>query len=59
VLRFSVGGGNPNVSDKSRTVRGLSLRMKNDADAYDLLMISGPVFSPRHPLRLSLSCKRA
>jgi catalase len=54
-----VGGGNPNVSDKSRTVRGLSLRMKNDADAYDLLMISGPVFSPRHPLRLSLSCKRA
>ncbi|WP_421535008.1 catalase [Pseudomonas marginalis] len=43
VLRVSVGGGNPNVSDKSPTVRGLSLRLKNDADAYDLLMISEPV----------------
>lgn len=49
VLRFSVGGGNPNVSDKSRTVRGLSLRLQNDADVYDLLMISEPVFFAATP----------
>lgn len=49
VLRFSVGGGNPNVSDKSRTVRGLSLRLQNDAEAYDLLMISEPVFFAATP----------
>lgn len=49
VLRFSVGGGNPNVSDKSRTVRGLSLRVQNDAEAYDLLMISEPVFFAATP----------
>jgi len=49
VLRFSVGGGNPNVSDKSRTVRGLSLRLKNADEAYDLLMISEPVFFAATP----------
>ncbi|MDR9753775.1 catalase family peroxidase [Pseudomonas sp. SZMC_28357] len=49
VLRFSVGGGNPNVSDKSRTVRGLSLRLKNATETYDLLMISEPVFFAATP----------
>jgi catalase len=27
LLRFSIGGGNPGVSDKSRSVRGLSMRL--------------------------------
>lgn len=49
VLRFSVGGGNPNLSDKSRTVRGLSLRLQNEAETYDLLMISEPVFFAATP----------
>ncbi len=49
VLRFSVGGGNPNVSDKSRTVRGLSVHLSNDSQAYDLMMISEPVFFAATP----------
>lgn len=49
VLRFSVGGGNPNVSDKSRTVRGLSVHLNDSAQAYDLMMISEPVFFAATP----------
>ncbi|MEZ1314453.1 catalase family peroxidase [Pseudomonas fluorescens] len=49
VLRFSIGGGNPNVSDKSRTVRGLSVHLSNGAQAYDLMMISEPVFFAATP----------
>jgi catalase len=49
VLRFSVGGGNPGVSDKSRTVRGLSLRLSGGEEFWDLLLISEPVFFAATP----------
>nr|WP_139260324.1 catalase [Duganella sacchari] len=43
LLRFSIGGGNPGVSDKSRSVRGLSMRLTGGGETYDLLLISEPV----------------
>lgn len=43
-LRFSIGGGNPSVSDKSRTVRGISLRVKHKDQVWDWAFISEPVF---------------
>lgn len=49
VLRFSVGGGNPSLSDKSRSVRGLSLRIGGKTDTYDLLLISESAFFAATP----------
>ena len=48
-LRLSIGGGNPKVSDKSRTVRGLSLRVADGGETWDLLMISEPAFFAATP----------
>lgn len=48
-VRVSIGGGNPKVSDKSRTVRGLSLRLADGGETWDLLMISEPVFFAATP----------
>ncbi len=48
--RFSIGGGNPKVSDKSRSVRGLGLRFHiADDEELDLVMISAPVFFAATP----------
>jgi catalase len=44
IIRFSVGGGNPAASDKSRSVRGLSVRLSSATQVYDLVMLSEPVF---------------
>lgn len=44
-LRFSVGGGNPGVSDKSRSVRGLAMRV----GGWDLVLVSEPVFFAATP----------
>ncbi|AZN36447.1 catalase family peroxidase [Iodobacter ciconiae] len=41
--RFSIGGGNPGISDKSRTARGLAFRMGDGKENYDLVLISEPV----------------
>ena len=48
--RFSIGGGNPKASDKSRSVRGLGVRfhIPNDEE-LDLVMISAPVFFAATP----------
>lgn len=48
-LRFSIGGGNPAVSDKSRSVRGMSIRLSNAAETYDLVLISEPAFFAATP----------
>ncbi|MFZ6649287.1 catalase family peroxidase [Undibacterium sp. TJN25] len=48
-LRFSIGGGNPGVSDKSRTVRGLSIRLAEGGETYDLVLISEPAFFAATP----------
>lgn len=48
-LRFSVGGGNPGVSDKSRSVRGMSMRVALGGQQWDLLLVSEPVFFAATP----------
>lgn len=42
--RFSIGGGKPGISDKSRTVRGIGLRIGTGYDSWALALISAPVF---------------
>lgn len=49
IVRWSVGGGNPTISDKSRSVRGLSMRLQGANETFDLLMISEPVFFAATP----------
>ncbi|CDG81103.1 catalase family peroxidase [Janthinobacterium agaricidamnosum] len=49
LLRFSIGGGNPAASDKSRSVRGLALRLSGGDETYDLVLISEPVFFAATP----------
>ena len=46
VARFSVGGGNPKASDKSRSVRGLALAIGSQ---WQLAAISAPVFFVARP----------
>lgn len=48
-LRFSIGGGNPKASDKSRSVRGMALRLDAPGERYDLVLISEPVFFAATP----------
>lgn len=48
-LRFSIGGGNPGVSDKSRSVRGLSARLSGGGETWDFLLISEPAFFAATP----------
>jgi catalase len=44
-LRFSVGGGNPELSDKSRSVRGLAVALDlPQGQAFQTAMLSAPVF---------------
>lgn len=49
VVRFSVGGGNPGVSDKSRTVRGMGLKLTAGGEHWDLVLVSEPVFFAATP----------
>lgn len=49
IVRFSIGGGNPGVSDKSRSVRGLAVRLQGVTEKYDLVLISEPVFFAATP----------
>lgn len=47
--RFSIGGGNPKVSDKAKGVRGLALHLDSGKDVLDLVTISSPVFFASTP----------
>ncbi len=50
VLRFSVGGGNPKASDKSRSVRGLAVALDGaDGQSWQIAAISAPVFFVARP----------
>ncbi|MFH6783826.1 MULTISPECIES: catalase family peroxidase [Methylobacterium] len=51
--RFSMGGGNPKVSDKTKpTTRGFAMRMQDPAGDMTFVVISAPVFSTRTPAQL-------
>ncbi len=47
--RFSVGGGNPKVSDKAPAVRGIAIRFNWGSGTTDLLVISAPMFFAATP----------
>jgi catalase len=50
VARFSVGGGNPKASDKSRSVRGLALQFSSpNGERWQMANISAPVFFVSRP----------
>jgi catalase len=50
VARFSVGGGNPKASDKSRSVRGLALAINHPGgQQWQMAAISAPVFFVAKP----------
>lgn len=47
--RYSIGGGNPKASDKSKSLRALAVRLDPDGASGDLLFVSAPVFFARTP----------
>jgi catalase len=49
LVRFSIGGGNPKAADKSRSARGLAVHLATADEAYDLVLISEPVFFAATP----------
>ncbi|MCS7268106.1 MAG: catalase family peroxidase [Geminicoccaceae bacterium] len=50
IARFSLAGGNPRVSDKSRTPRGLALRIAlPGGEEHDFVLLSTPVFQAKDP----------
>ncbi|TNC15756.1 catalase family peroxidase [Methylobacterium terricola] len=51
--RFSMGGGNPKISDKTKpTTRGFAMRMQDPAGDLTFVIISAPVFSTKTPAQL-------
>jgi len=51
--RFSMGGGNPNISDKTKPVtRGLAMEFNDPSGAMVFYFISAPVFSAKTPKQL-------
>jgi catalase len=51
--RFSMGGGNPRISDKTRpATRGFAMRFTDPSGDMVLVMISAPVFIARTPQQL-------
>ena len=50
IARFSLGGGNPKASDKSRSVRGLALQFTEPGgESWRMANISAPVFFVNSP----------
>jgi catalase len=50
MIRFGVGGGNPQAPDTGRSTRGLSVRFETQAgEIWDMANISAPIFGPPTP----------
>lgn len=47
--RFSIGGGNPSASDKSKAGRGLALRLDPDGTSTDFVLLTAPIFFAKTP----------
>ena len=51
--RFSMGGSNPNISDKTKPVtRGFAMRLHDPAGDMVFVIVSAPVFSTKTPQQL-------
>jgi catalase len=51
--RFSMGGGNPKISDKTKPVtRGFAMRLDAGGEAAEFAFVSAPVFSAKTPEQL-------
>ena len=51
--RFSMGGGNPNISDQTKPVtRGFAMRFADPSDDMVFVFISAPMFGARTPKQL-------
>lgn len=51
-VRFSMGGGNPNVSDKTKTTRGFALEFEDSSGPMLYYFISAPVFFAKTPRQM-------
>lgn len=47
--RFSIGGGNPKASDKSKAGRGFGFRLDPDGTSTDFVWLTAPIFFARTP----------
>lgn len=47
--RFSIGGGNPKASDKSKAGRGFAFRIDPDGTSTDFVWLTAPIFFARTP----------
>ena len=58
--RFSMGGGNPKISDKTKPVtRGFSMRFEGGGEGAEFAFVSAPVFSAKTPEQMpSLAGRR-
>jgi catalase len=51
--RFSMGGGNPNISDKTKpTTRGFAMEFEDPSGAMVFYFVSAPIFSTKTPRQL-------
>ncbi len=51
--RFSMGGGNPNISDKTKpTTRGFAMDFEDPSGAMTFYFVSAPIFSTKTPRQL-------
>lgn len=48
-VRFSIGGCNPKASDKSRSLRGIAVRLTGKDESWDMVFVSEPVFFAATP----------
>jgi catalase len=51
-LRFSMGGGNPTISDKAKTTRGFAMEFEDASGPMVFYFISAPVFVAKTPKQM-------
>lgn len=51
-IRFSMGGGNPNISDKTKTTRGFAMEFEDASEPMVFYFISAPMFFVKNPQQL-------
>lgn len=49
-VRFSVGGNDPHISEKTRCLRGMAVRLHGVHETYDMVLVSEPIFYAATPI---------